>query len=283
MKKIAFLLALVLISAYTTSVCYAGKHSVGVSPAVYNAISKYKQRNYTGAIQDLTPIVDKTPDNAIAHYYLGVSYTQLGMKNKAEAAYNKVIEINTDSKLVDYSKHAVACLNNRPECKGVIKSPGELSEDEQMTIFIKSGKFMHDDVKKEVQEKSLDKLKDKINNDAVPDVENYKYLNDASAEIENRQPTDQEIANAVKVLAKVGFNPYSGMNTASYQNPQLAQLNAIMGNTNNTPNAFSQYLPYMMNQGTNQNPAVTKELMQAMLLNQMMPEFGFNNSETKSF
>ena len=41
----------------------------------------------------------------------------------------------------------------------------------------------------------------------MPDVQNYKYLNDASGSM-NAQPTDKEIADAVRVLAKAGVNPF---------------------------------------------------------------------------
>jgi len=282
MKKFALFLAFTLVTAYTTNICLAGsttaKKSLSVSPAVYGAIAKYKQKNYTGCIQDLKPIVEKDENNVIAQYYLGIAYAQLGMKNEARTAYQKVVDSDSDVKLVDYSKKALACLDGRPEC-----SPDYVDKnapvDDDMTVFIKSGKFMHDDVMHQVQEKSLEKQKDRINNDMMPDAENYKYINDASG----AEPTNEEIANAVRVLAKVGLNPFSvnNFNAAGYTNPQLAQLGAIMGNTG-TNNAMSAYLPYIISQGS-QNPETAKQMMQTMMMSQMMPEFGFSNSSNGNF
>ncbi len=211
MKKVALVLALTVITAYTTNIALAAagkttaKKSVAVSSPVYSAIAKYKQKNYTGCIQDLTPIVEKDENNAVAQYYLGISYTQLGMKSEARTAYQKVVDLDVDSKLTDYSKRAIACIDGRPECAANYVDKN--APVDEMTVFIKSGKFLDDSVQKQIREKSLDKLKDQINNDTMPDVQNYKYLNDASSEIK-AQPTDKEIADAVKVLAKVGVNPF---------------------------------------------------------------------------
>ncbi len=220
-KKFALVLALTVITAYTTNICMGAatkeQKTISVGPEVYSAISKYKQKNYTGVIQDLKPYLaedgehykdknNKVKKSSAAYYYLGISYAQLGMKTEAQAAFDKVIDFDDDAKLVNYSNRAVACLNERPECSADYVDRNAPAEDE-MTVFIKSEKFLHDDVMQQVQGKSLDKIKDQINNDAVPNAKNYKYLNDATDAIK-AQPTDEEIANAVKVLAKVGVNPF---------------------------------------------------------------------------
>ena len=207
-KKIALVLALTVITAYTTTISLAAakqQRSMTVSSPVYAAISKYKQKNYVGCIQDLIPVVEKDDNNAVAHYYMGIAYAQLGMKSEAQNSYQKVIGINADTKLTEYSKRAIACLNGRPECSANYVDKNAPVDD--MTVFIKSGKFLDDSVKQQIQEKALEKQKDRINNDLAPDVGNYKLLNDASSEIK-AQPTDKEIADAVKVLAKVGVNPF---------------------------------------------------------------------------
>ncbi len=287
-KKIALLLALTIVTAYTTNISIAApaktpakaaakQRSVSVNPVVYGAISKYKQHNYTGVIQDLTPYLaedgDKYNDknntiknSSIAHYYLGLSYTQLGMKDKAKAEYDKVLEINDDAKLVNYSRRAVACINGQPQCAANYVDKNAPADDD-MTVFIKSNKPLHDDVVEQIQKKALDKQMDRINNDMAPDMQNYKLLNDAS-KVNQVQPTDSEIANAVRVLAHVGFNPFNMMN--GYTDPQMAALSAALGNSNNNNNM--NYLPYLMSQGA--NPEVAKQMMQSMMMSQMMPDMG---------
>ena len=221
MKKIALVLALTVITAYTTNMAYTApakkSQTVTANSTVYNAISKYKQKNYTGVIQDLTPYLledgehykdanNKLKDNSLAQYYFGLAYTQLGLKNEAKTAFNKVVQINDSQKLVDYSTKAVACIDGKPQCSPDYVDKNAPAYDD-MTVFIKSGKFLDDIVQQQIREKALDKLKDQINNDTVPDVTNYKYLNDASSEMK-AQPTDKEIADAVKTLAKAGLNPF---------------------------------------------------------------------------
>lgn len=210
MKKIALVLALTVVTAHTTNIAFAAatkavKRSVAVSSPVYAAIAKYKQKNYIGCIQDLTPIVEKDGKNAVAQYYLGTSYTQLGMTSEAKGAYQKVIDLDVDTKLTEYSKRAIACIDGRPECSANYVDKN--APVDEMTVFIKSGKFLDDSVKQQIREKALDNLKDQINNDTTPDAKNYKYLNDASGAV-NVQPTDKEIADAVRILAKAGVNPF---------------------------------------------------------------------------
>lgn len=222
MKKFALVLALTVITTFTTNICFSAttakkQTTITTNSTVYNAIGKYKQKNYTGVIQDLTPYLetdgdkykDKNntlKDNSLAYYYYGLAYTQLGMKDKARVAFNKVFEFDDNERLVNYSKRAIACMDGQPQCSPDYVDKNAPADDE-MTVFIKSGKFLHDDVMQQVQGKSLDKLKDQINNDTIPDTNKYKFLNDASDEI-NTQPTDKEIADAVRVLAKAGINPF---------------------------------------------------------------------------
>ncbi len=275
-KKIALLLALTIATAYTTNVSLAAgkQRSISVNPTVYGAISKYKQHNYTGVIQDLKPYLDTegdkykdknntVKDSSIAYYYYGLAYSQLGMKEQARAAYDEVLQRKDDLKLVNYTTRAVACLEGRPECAANYVDKNAPLDD--MTVFIQSGKPLHDDVVEQIQKKSLDKQMDRINNDMAPDSQNYKYLNDASDAVK-AQPTDAEIANAVRILAKVGFNPLNNMMNG-YSDPQMAAMSAMLGNSNNNNNM--NYLPYMLSQGS-ANPDAAKQMIQNMMMSQMM-------------
>lgn len=285
MKKIALLLALTIITAYTTNISFAApskaakQRSVSVNPVVYGAIAKYKQKNYTGTIQDLTPYLNPEgdkynnknntiKDSSVAYYYYGLAFNQLGLKDQARAAYNEVLQKKDNQKLVDYAVRAIACMDGRPQCAANYVDKNAPAEDD-MTVFIKSNKQLHDDVVEQIQKKALDKQMDRINNDMAPDMQNYKLLNDASSEIK-AQPTDKEIADAVRVLAKVGFNPLNNMMNG-YVDPQLAAMSAMLGNNNNVNNM--NYLPYMISQGQG-NPDVAKQMMQSMMISQMMPDMG---------
>lgn len=47
-------------------------------------------------INTITAQLEKEPENANLHYYLGIAYSEMGELDKAEAAYRKAIEINPD-------------------------------------------------------------------------------------------------------------------------------------------------------------------------------------------
>ena len=233
---------------------------------VYNAIMKYKDKNYTGCIQDMEAVLKQKPDEILAKYYMALGYTQIGMKEEAKNYYQQVVDQNRERALVKYSKLALTCLDNADsrECK---KGFGK-EEDDDMSEFIKSGDFLHPDLEKRIQDRELNDIKNTFNNDRMPDMSDYRFINDASSEI----PTDAEIAAAVKVLAKVGFNPLGQM---SAQNAQMAQFGLIGQNQDN--NAFTNMLPYIMAQNTNKSN-MSPELIQAMLMNQAMPGFDFNTN-----
>lgn len=64
-----------------------------------------------------------------------------------------------------------------------------------------------------------------------------------------------------------------------YNNPEMAQLAAFLGNgnqNNNNYNNINTYLPYMMSQGTS-NPDSAKQMIQTMMMSQMMPGFNMGN------
>ncbi len=80
-----------------------------------------------------------------------------------------------------------------------------------------------------------------------------------------------------------GMSPYGGQ----YANPEMAQLAAMLGsmnsnNGNNNMNNINAYIPYIMSQGAN-NPDSAKQMMQAMMMSQMMPEFGFGGNSNGGF
>ena len=80
-------------------------------------------------------------------------------------------------------------------------------------------------------------------------------------------PSNDEIANAVKTLAKVGVNPMAGFNSGMMTNPDLMQMNMLLGN-NNTNNGMSNMLPYLL-MGQNNGQNLSPELIQSMMMSQM--------------
>ena len=133
---------------------------------------------------------------------------------------------------------------------------------------------MHQEVEDGLKQKAIEKAKAEINNDVKPGEDTLKYI--------NHQPTDKEIADAVRTFQKMGINPFGGGNLAMYgQNPELAQMNAMFGNNNSNNNMNMMNLMPMINamqaQGGNSN--MSKEFVQTYMMNQMLPNFNFNNDD----
>ena len=266
MKKILILALCIMLSG---TYCLAKTQTKSVNSKVYSGISNYKKANYTGCIQNMQEALKKNPNDILAKYYLALVYTKIGLKDEAKKYYQAVIDQGSEKLLVDYSKKAVTCLDN-PEDK---MCAAKEEKDSKMDEFIESGEFLHPDLVKSMQKRELKDLKENFNADKMPNMEDYRFINDAKDEV----PTDAQIAAAVKVLAKVGYNPAAQIYNNSYISPQMAQMSMFTGNQN-TNNNFVNMLPYLMNQKGN-NSNVSPELIQAMLLNQSMTnlDFGMNN------
>lgn len=266
MKKIAILLSFLLISG-SLSLCFAQTKSV--SSQVYSGIANYKKANYTGCIQDMEAALKKNPNDILAKYYLALVYTKIGMSEDAKKYYQAVVDQGNEKLLVKYSQRALTCLDKPDDKICAVKK--EL-DDDGMSEFIESGEFLHPDLVKSIQKRELKDIKDNFNADKFPDMQDYRFINDAKDEI----PTDAQIAAAVKVLAKVGYNPAVQIYNNSGLDSQMAQLN-MLTNSQNSNNNFLNMLPYLMAQKGN-NSNISPELIQTMLMNQAMPSFDFGSN-----
>lgn len=95
----------------------------------------------------------------------------------------------------------------------------------------------------------------------------------------NDVPTDEEIANAIKVLKKAGIlnvnvgvnNPYGSMGMP--QNNDLMQMNMLMGGMGGSKNKGMDMMPFLMMQAQNKDgnqKNITPEIMQVMMNNMML-------------
>jgi len=298
MKKLSVLLLAIFIGMFNAA--WAIK-TIVITSLVQSGVQKYKAGDYLGAQQDIQEAIKKNPNDSIAHYYLGNVFTQIGSKDKAISAYQKVIEINESKGLSTYAGVAIICINNpvvKPEfvnpVDSLVGNPGGGSPGDQMNpcvkakdmlkgseaelemnAFIRSGKFMHKDVTDKMKEKELQKLQQKINSDEKVDFSEFKYLNDASGVM----PSDKEIADAVKTLARVGFNPVA-FATEQGVNSQLAQLNYMMPQ-NNSGYGFDM-MPYLMQHGNGDNK-INPQLLQNMMMGQMMSTYDFGGNNRRGY
>lgn len=92
-------------------------------------------------------------------------------------------------------------------------------------------------------------------------------------------PTDEEIANAVKTLARAGFTSFNLPTNQSYStNDNYAALNMMHANQNQN-NDFLNMLPYITNR--NGNEKIDPKVVNAMMMSTMMPDFGFQENSQR--
>ncbi len=217
----------------------------------------------------------KSDSNKFAYmfYYYALSLHQIGSAN-ARGYYEAAAKMSPHSKINEYSKQAITCIESPDSCKA-----------SDMDEFIQSGKQVSDDIIKEQLLKDLDRHKNNINAgkdlSLNTDEENISdklaWVDEgitpeiseiAKEDISNNIPTDEEIGRAVRTLQKAGINPMSYMNMPV--NNEYAQLNALL-NDGNTYSNNDYATMMMMNNG---NGKVSPELMQTLMRQQMMGGFG---------
>ncbi|MBQ3101829.1 hypothetical protein IJC60_02375 [bacterium] len=261
MKKLFALFLVLFLSSFTFA--HAIK-TYNVSPKVISAIEKYKAENYVGAYNDLLEAVKVNDKDSLAQYYLGNVLCKLGKKEEAVKAYTAVDTIADNKALIIYARNALACLEGAETCGDlpVFGAPNDINK------FIRSGEFISTEAKTEVQNKSIEQVKDMINGQA-PNIQyqNFHYLNDAS----DAMPTDKEIADAVKTLAKVGYNPAN-----------IAPQNyAMMAGYNN--NIDYELLPMLMNRGMGNVQNMDSRALQNYLTSGMLQGFDMGIGQGRGF
>lgn len=227
-------------------------------------VAKYKQKNYLGCIQDTNDILKSDPSNIYAYYYKGLSFFQLGQTEKAEEAFTNVETLNSNKTLVEYATRAKACIEMPEACS--YYAQGNKTE---LDRFIESKKFYDKPVQSEVNKKKLDRIRNNINETVKEDV---NQNNNQNRNQKSEMPTNEEIANAVKTLAKLGVNPMGSMvQPAMYQNPEMMQMNMLLGNNTQSYNNMNMLPLLMMNQNSREN--MSPEFIETMMMNQMTPTY----------
>jgi len=308
-KKLVCLIAVLLLFAQFS--CEVMAKGTASNP-VRVAIRKYKIGNYTGCLQDCQSIVRRDPSNSVAYYYMAMSYVQAGKKDEAVAAYSRVLNLNPKTRLFEYATTGKRCLETPDKC--VLESPKSQSSEVDKFIATPTGGGLSAKVRDDLTDKHLQNVKNEINNNKDIDsyqLRKFKDFTNSRSQIETngdlamaqKRPSNDEIVAAMKVLNAAGLNPYSQAQqvgaistdvaqqavvnpyaqTNNYQNPEMAQLSALMGG-NNQPkdsNSMANMIPYMLSQNKNGSNNYSPQMMQAVIMNSMMPDFNLGDNKDK--
>ena len=246
---------------------------------MHSAVAKYKNGNFSGALQELISLTQKDPSNPVVYYYLGMAYTQVGNKDQAVKAYENVIRLNSDETLIKYATKGRDCLVGGPTCSE------EENTDKGLENFVNSpyGNGLSKEINANIRQQQLRQIKNTINQKPVldeKDIDKIQDFDDNKSEIKKSEKiatSDQDILSAIETLKKAGVtvtvNPYQ---QPMMENNEYAQLQMLFGNNNNNNNSMMSMLPYLMSQnqsGKNIDP----QIFQSMMMNSMIPDFTFND------
>lgn len=300
MKK-QLLYSLAGLILFTQAFQYAEAGTGALSAPMKVAIKKYKAGNYTGCLQDCQRILISNPSNATAYYYLAISLVQAGKKDEAILAYSQVLKLNTNPKLSEYANTGKRCLETPDQChleaEDVAGSNPEIDK-----LIATPSSTMSESVKRDFEKRRIDAIKNKIN--AGKELDSYEFnktrdFSKQKGDIETFEklagntPSNEEIANALKILNDAGINPYASQNVMqASQTPaqnmpmttEESQLQMLLGGgrQNNNNNDIMNMLPHMLSQNKNEPGNYSPQVMQAIIMNSMMPDFTFNlNNDNK--
>lgn len=277
MKKQILISMAILASLMASPYCVAKSGSS--SGAVKLAVAKYQSGNFTGCLQACQDIVSKDPSNALAYYYMAMSYVQAGKKDEAITAYGKVLSLNPNPILSDYATMGKRCIETPDQCN----PGGDSGEDAIVNTQFVNG--LSDSVRKDIQQKQLNRIKDEINADNYVDKGSKVETNEPIAQ---KKPTNDEIVAALKVLNAAGLNPYAqtppitAQGQENYQTSEMAQLQMLLGNNQSNSSNMVNMLPLMMTQNKNGTSNYSSQLMQATLMNSMMSNVNFDLDDDKN-
>lgn len=243
-------------------------------------VQQYKIGNYIGATEIMQQVTAADPGNAVAHYYLAISYVQIGKKDEAIKEYNNVIALNPAPKLVSYSKQGLSYLGIPQEGVDV----NNLPQVTNVPDINQTKDYISDKVKETLREKELTRvINDANSNNGQVDPNSLQRIdNYTNKKSENSTPTKEQVAQALQILSSAGMN--------QNYNPEAAQMNMLMnslggmsGMNNGYNNNSMNMLPLlMMAQSSGNKQNMDPQMMEVMLNSMMMPgmmQFTSGNNE----
>ena len=208
-----------------------------------NAIQLYKQGNYSQCYVELEEYVQNDPSNAVAYYYLGMTYAQLGRGSEAVANYDKAIELTSKTnKLNHYARKGKRCIETPDKCNSAFADSGE-----DMYILNSFGSSFSEEAKSQYEQLQIENLRREMNRDDIVEPQKFQEYKEFSS-----VPTNDEIVAALRTLQNAGFNNVLNHNNNDLSfltNTQQSSIYSMMGNQNMNPQLIQTLLTNSITQG----------------------------------
>lgn len=262
-----------------------------------SAIKKYKIGNNTGCLQELFSFVKKDPSNPVAYYYMAMAYSQIGDTTAAIGAYEKVVSLSSNDVLTSYAVRGKACLSGdtalcHPD--EAVAQTGQTEKIDPLDKFIASpyGNGFSEELNEQMKQQELQRIQKGINNNGVLEKGEFRRLkdlenNETQNNFKSENPSKEDIIAALDILKAAGLTlsiqqpeteEQKNMKLAaqmmnSPQSQQFNEMSMLLGNNNNNNNMMNM-LPMMLAQNGGKN--IDPQVMQAMMMQSMMPDINFN-------
>lgn len=252
-----------------------------------SAVKKYKDGNYSGCLQEMISLTKTDPYNPIVYYYMGMSYSKVGKKDQAVKAYEQVMKMNSDKTLKQYATRGRDCLVGGPTCTSDTEN-----SDPTLDSFVNSpyGNGFSEELNQQEKEKQLENIQKTINqkqeleDEDIEKIQKFDQKSEIISEdkIAENTTSDDEILKAIQTLKNAGVNiSVNPMNMP--MNNQYADMSMLLGNgNNNNNNSMMNMVPFLLNQYQN-GEKIDPQIIQAMMMNTMIPDFTFSDNNNKNY
>ncbi|MCM1010338.1 MAG: hypothetical protein NC390_05635 [Fusobacterium sp.] len=247
---------------------------------IESLITKYKQKNYVGCIQEAQAKMQQDNPNPVAMYYMALSYTQIGDVKAALDLYDAILKLKPSETLTECAVRGRDCLIGGSSCPNI----GVEGADIDTGVQEYRDNILNDSTTdlKQLPDMLVDSSKKKS---AEPSVE--ENVISAQPVQPAQTPDNSDVAQALKTLQNAGLavtlQPAGMPVAAQNYNSEMAQMSMLLGNNNGYQNRSFDMLPYMMMQSKNNPSQYNPQMVQAMMMNYMMPSFDFNSNNNNNY
>lgn len=240
---------------------------------IESLIQKYKEKNYVGCIQEAQSKIQQDNPNPVAMYYMALSYTQIGDVKAALDLYDEILKLKPGDTLTECAIRGRDCLIGGPACPNLGVEGADI--DQQVKEYKEESNLIN------YNKTDLKELPAFLVKEDARTQQTQKISTKPTPSPAQQQPNNDEIAQAIKTLQNAGIavtlqpsmNPAIGTN----YNSEMAQMSMLLGNNNNQNRSFDM-LPYMMAQAQGNPSQYNPQMLQAMMMNYMMPSLDFNSN-----
>ena len=242
MKKNILLILSIIVFA-TANVAHS---KIQKTSELAEAIKLYKAGNYTECYMVLENVLAHDTGNALAHYYMAITATQIGKTDEALSNYEKVLTlVPNNNNLKRYAQRGKLCIEDPSSCN----SSNGINSDESFILNNRGEKFS-ETVQADFERLKLENFKREMNRKDSIEKQKFNEFKDFSSEA----PTNDEIVMALRILQKAGLNDIISRNnsfdlsalTGDFQNNSMY---GVMGSSSMNPQLIQALLTNSMTQG----------------------------------